>query len=349
MRSHLQRPRVLSQTSEAVEYEDLAAILFPKPRIRLSNPRLVLPLSVEIILFKRKGLAAVRLIYIRATVPMPQRDGNRLHKYEGVLRTGELKSFADFREEIMRIIDAAAERGIILRLLGGAAIRIHSPGSEHMYDLLKRAPKHDMDFVSYSKYRPLTRKLMKEMGYTPYLTLAMTSGAGRHRQIFNDSEGNKAIDVFFDKLPMCHVIEFEGRLEADHPTIPLAELFLQKAQICEMNEKDWQDMCILLREHPVADGDKDAVNLGHVSKLLANDWGFYYTVSTNLSKLRGYVVECPGLSGNDRASIEGKINMISDAIEKEPKALKWKMRAKVGTSRKWYNVVEEVERDTISG
>jgi hypothetical protein len=41
--------------------------------------------------------------------------------------------------------------------------------------------------------------------------------------------------------------------------------------------------------------------------------------------------------------------MISQAIEKEPKSLKWKMRAKVGTSRKWYNVVEEVERDTLSG
>jgi len=39
---------------------------------------------------------------------------------------------------------------------------------------------------------------------------------------------------------------------------------------------------------------------------------------------------------------------ISDAIEREEKTLRWKMRAKIGTSRKWYNVVEEVQRDTIS-
>ena len=267
----------------------------------------------------------------------------------GVLRTGEFKTFADFRAEITRIIDAAAERGIILRILGGAAIRMHSPGSEHMYELLKRVPKHDMDFVSYSKYRPLTRQFMKDMGYTPYVTLAMTSGAGRHRQIFNDAEGNKAIDVFLDILPMCHVIDFRGRLEIDHPTVPPAELFLLKAQICEMNEKDWQDMCILLREHLVGNSDKDTINLGHVSKTLADDWGFYYTVSTNLKKLRDYVGECPGLKDDDRANIEEKISAISDAIDKQPKTLKWKMRAKVGTARKWYNVVEEVQRDTISG
>jgi hypothetical protein len=263
--------------------------------------------------------------------------------------TSEFKTFAEFRTEIMRIIDAAAERGIILRILGGAAIRMHSQGSDHMYELLKRVPKHDMDFVSYSKFRPLTRQFMKDMGYTPYVTLAMTSGAGRHRQIFNDAEGNKAIDVFLDILPMCHVIDFRGRLEVDNPTVPPAELFLLKAQICEMNEKDWQDMCILLREHSVGNTDKDTINLPHVSKILSHDWGFYHTVSTNLKKLHEYVGKCPGLSKEDRANVAGKIDMISQAIEKEPKSLKWKMRAKVGTSRKWYNVVEEVQRDTLSG
>jgi hypothetical protein len=276
-------------------------------------------------------------------------DGkNHSTSIEGAQGTGEFKTFGEFREEIMRIIGAAADRGIILRILGGAAIRMHSPGSDHLYGLLKRAPKHDMDFVSYSKYRPLTRQFMKDMGYTPYVTLAMTSGAGRYRQIFNDAEGNKAIDVFLDILPMCHVIDFRGRLEADHPTVPPAELLLLKAQIVEMNEKDWQDMCILLREHPVGDKDKDTINLDLVSKTLSNDWGFYHTVSTNLNRLREYVGKCLGLSSDDRTNIAKKISTISDAIEKEPKTLKWKMRARVGVTRKWYNVVEEVERDTIS-
>ena len=249
----------------------------------------------------------------------------------------------------MRIIDAAAERGILLRILGGAAIRIHCPGSDDMYELLKRAPKHDMDFISYSKYRPLTRQFMKDMGYTPYVTLAMTSALGRYRQIFNDAEGNKAIDVFLDMLPMCHIIDFRGRLEVDHPTVPPAELFLLKAQIVQMNEKDWQDMCILLREHQVGNTDKDTINLDRISKVLANDWGFYHTVTTNVKRLQDYVVECPGLKGDDRVTIGKRLKAIADAVEKEPKTLKWKMREKIGTSKQWYNVVEEVQRDNLSG
>jgi hypothetical protein len=108
-------------------------------------------------------------------------------------------------------------------------------------------------------------------------------------------------------------------------------------------------MCILLREHQVGNTDKDTINLDRLSKVLADDWGFYHTVSTNLNRLREYAGECPGLSGDDRTTIRERITTISDAIEKEPKTLKWKMRAKVGTARKWYNVVEEVQRDTLSG
>jgi hypothetical protein len=108
-------------------------------------------------------------------------------------------------------------------------------------------------------------------------------------------------------------------------------------------------MCILLREHPVGDTDKDMINLRHISKTLAKDWGFCYTVTTNLKKLQKYVEESPVLSSDDKSTIENRSEAIATAIEKEPKTLKWKMREKIGTSRKWYNVVEEVQRDDLSG
>ena len=37
---------------------------------------------------------------------------------------------------------------------------------------------------------------------------------------------------------MCHDIPFKDRLEIDYPTIPLAELLLEKMQIVQINEKD---------------------------------------------------------------------------------------------------------------
>lgn len=59
-----------------------------------------------------------------------------------------------------------------------------------------------------------------------------------HRQIFNDNEGNKAIDVFLDTHQMSHEIDFTGRLEIDSPTVPLPGLLLQKLQIVQTNEKE---------------------------------------------------------------------------------------------------------------
>ncbi|HMK83756.1 MAG TPA: hypothetical protein VK503_08565, partial [Candidatus Bathyarchaeia archaeon] len=159
----------------------------------------------------------------------------------------ETDTFNDFAKEIRRIISVADERKVPIRILGGAAIRIHCPKYEVLYEQLKRIPKHDMDFVTYSKFRPLTKKLFVDLGYEPYVSLMLTGATGRHRQIFNDKDGNKAIDVFLDKLEMCHVIDYSDRLNLDSPTVPLAELLLQKLQIVQINEKDIHDLMILLR------------------------------------------------------------------------------------------------------
>jgi len=40
-----------------------------------------------------------------------------------------------------------------------------------------------------------------------------------------------------------------------------------------------------------------------------------------------------------------RLDKLQKRIEREPKSLKWNMRAKAGTSVKWYRVVEEVQRD----
>jgi len=256
----------------------------------------------------------------------------------------QFPAFNDFAKEIRRIISVADERNLTLRIMGGAAIRMHCPKHEDMYERLKRVPKHDMDFVTYSKFRPLTKKLFTDLGYEPYISLMMTGQAGRLRQIFNDKEGNRAIDVFLDKLKMCHEIEFQNRLELDTPTVPLAELLLQKLQICETNEKDIQDSIILLREHEIGDTDKDEINGKYIASILANEWGFYYTVTQNLTKVAEFTREYGSLTAEDKDVVTKRIEKLRQIIEQTPKALAWKMRAKVGPSVKWYNVVEEVQR-----
>jgi hypothetical protein len=257
---------------------------------------------------------------------------------------GEFATFSDFAEEIRRIVSESNERKIILRIMGGAAIRMHCPEHEDLYERLKRTPKHDMDFVTYSKFRPLTRKLFVDLGYEPYISLMMTGQAGRLRQIFNDKEGNRAIDVFLDKLKMCHEIEFQNRLEIDTPTVPLAELLLQKLQIVETNEKDIQDAIILIREHEIGDTDKEQVNGDYIASILCNEWGFCYTVTQNLARVAEFARGYGNLTAEDKEVVTQRINKLQQVIDQAPKALRWKMRAKAGRSVKWYNVVEEVQR-----
>lgn len=258
---------------------------------------------------------------------------------------GDFATFDDFAKEIQRIISVADERNVPLRILGGAAIRMHCPKYESLYEKLKRVPKHDMDFVTYGKFRPLTKKLFMDLGYEPYISLMLTGATGRHRQIFNDKEGNKAIDVFLGKLEMCHVIDYSDRLELDSPTVPLAELLLQKLQIVQTNEKDMQDTIILLREHEIGSTDKDEINANYVAKILSNEWGFYYTVSLNLPKVKEFMEKYPSLTAEDKKCVAERIDKLHAIIENTPKTLQWKMRARIGPAKKWYNVVEEVQRD----
>jgi hypothetical protein len=258
---------------------------------------------------------------------------------------GEFATFNDFSKEIRRIIAVADERKVPLRILGGAAIRMHCPKHEEMYERLKRAPKHDMDFVTYSKFRPKTKELFVDLGYEPYISLMLTGATGRHRQIFNDKEGNKAIDVFLGKLEMCHVLDYTGRLELDTPTVPLAELLLQKLQIVQTNEKDIQDVIILLREYDIGKTDKEEINGDYVAKLLSTEWGFYHTVTLNLPKIKQFMDKYPTLTAEDKKVVSERIDKLQAIIEGTPKTLQWRLRAKVGPAKKWYNAVEEVQRD----
>ena len=248
---------------------------------------------------------------------------------------------ADFLEEVTRILDAAKERGITIRLMGATAIRVHSPSSVRLHEEVLNRALSDLDFMTYRRHITEVRRLLQDLNYVWDEVIARVS---EYRDIFHDTVNKRMVDVFYDKLHMCHTIEFKGRLEADYPTIPVADLLLEKLQIVELNEKDIKDMIVLLREHPIKETDEDAVNGRYIARLLANDWGFYHTSTTNLKNLRDHLISMYDIPQEDTERIKVRINELLKAIEREPKSLKWKMRAKVGTRQKWYRDVEGVIR-----
>jgi len=243
-------------------------------------------------------------------------------------------------KEAARLVEAAEGSGIILRMLGATAIRLHCPRNQSLFETLKRAIT-DIDFAAYSKQKNAIVQFLPGHGYKP--TQHLTIGAFVGREIFYGADG-KHIDVFFDKLEFCHTILFGGRIEKDRPTVPLSELLLEKMQIVQINEKDLKDTTVLLLEHDIGNGDNDIINADYVAKILASEWGFYYTVTVNLGKVKDYVERYTSLGQDDRALVKGRIDKLLESFDRAPKSMSWKMRAKVGPKKKWYRDVEEVDR-----
>jgi len=162
------------------------------------------------------------------------------------------------------------------------------------------------------------------------------------RSVLEDPNRKLIVDLFFDKLSYNHVIDLHGRLEQDPLTIPLADILLEKTQIVQINEKDVKDMILLLREHPVGQGDNEVISVSRICDVLSNDWGFYYTVTTNLDRISQYANELTDLEESDKMDVLSKLTQIKTAIESSPKRLSWRMRARVGPKKKWYADVEEL-------
>jgi hypothetical protein len=238
-----------------------------------------------------------------------------------------------------KLIETANEKGLFLRVLGAIAFRIHCPKFGHL--LGKSRAITDIDFMAYSKQMNKIERHIVEHGYE--MRPPSIAALAARRRIFYDRKNGVTIDVFFDKLEMCHDIDFRGRLEVDYPTIPLAEMLLEKLQIVQINEKDVKDLIILFREHEIGDNDKEIINAKYIAKLLSKDWGFYYTATTNLKKIKSLLGHYRTLVGTDKEFIESRIDKLLDIIEREPKSLGWKLRAKIGTKKVWYRKVEEIE------
>jgi len=243
--------------------------------------------------------------------------------------------------EAKKIVDAASRKGITLRIMGAAAVRIHCQQFLNLHKSLKRELT-DIDLMGYSSQGAEISSLLESLGYLFNKNMRHVA-AILQRYIFKHPVHGWKVDVFFDKLEMCHTIDFRGRLELEYPTITVSDILLEKLQIVKINEKDIKDIIVLLREHEISESEKEAVNKAYISKLLSKDWGFYYTATLNLKKICNMLDKYGDiLSPEDASDVLGKINCLLDVIEKAEKSSSWKLRAKIGPRVRWYRDVEEV-------
>ena len=238
-----------------------------------------------------------------------------------------------------QIVDAALDRDLVFKLAGGVACWEHCPLSRR---IVKNADRifNDVDYVAHFRDKDRVAELLTDFGFREDPRTATVPGL--RRTLFVSSRFHWRVDVAYDVLEFSHVLDLRERLELDHPTIPLAELLLQKMQIVQLNPKDVADAQMLLLEHDIGHKDREVINAPHIARLCASDWGLWRTVTTNLAKLANLTACDKTLGRQDRSTIERRATRVLEYIMREPKGLRWKLRALVGERVRWHNQVEEL-------
>jgi len=247
-----------------------------------------------------------------------------------------------FENELKRIIRASQEAGLLLRVIGSLAFQMHCPQYGYLQQAMGRVYT-DIDFAAYRKQSKAIQVLMAGLGYIENREVFIVSEGDR--AIYNNPENKLHVDVFYDKLDFCHMISWNGRLEVDSPTIPLAEMLLEKMQIVKINEKDVIDTIMLLLEHPLGDNDHEVINIARVAVLCAADWGLWRTTTMNLGKVKQLAQSYTQMSEQHKAHITAQVELALKRLEAEPKSVAWRLRSRVGDRVKWYKDVDEVHDD----
>ena len=235
-------------------------------------------------------------------------------------------------EELRRLLEAIAERGIAARLFGGMAIRMLAPHPVFAREVA------DLDFIVASRDARALEELLLGLGYEANREFNALNG--NRRLLF---ESPVRVDVFVGSFAMCHTLPLAERLDVRPDTLAPAELLLTKLQIVELNAKDRSDAWALLHAHPVAEHDDAAINARRIGELTGRDWGLHHTVELNLARLAAEL-DALALPDEDTRRIAERATAIEVAMEAVPKSRGFKLRARIGERTRWYDEPEEVDR-----
>jgi hypothetical protein len=249
-------------------------------------------------------------------------------------------------DEARGIIEAARKDGILLRLMGGLAVRMHCTSVE-----LCDRDYSDIDMVGLSKQRKRVMHLFEILGYTHNYAVAHATG-GRQLQFYKECTHMNSsahffihpddhVDVFMDTFKMDHDIDVRNRLTIEDYTLSVSDILITKLQIHRLNEKDVRDILTIMKDLPLGNNDeKKMINTGYIARLCARNWGLYQDVVANIAKCVEGITRY-SFTDTQKAVLESKLVELRRVIEGHPKSLLWKTRAYFGNTFVWYREIED--------
>jgi hypothetical protein len=192
--------------------------------------------------------------------------------------TGGIEGVADgpftaVVDEARRVVAAADAANVALRIAGGVGVALCCPSASDPPLLRAYA---DIDVVGHANQRRRITELLARLGYEADTVFNATHGA--RRLFFWDTANGRQLDVFLDKIEMCHVIDLGRRLDVPGPALAPADLLLLKLQVMESNEKDLLDIGAILVDQELAEGSTRGVNTAYLARLCADDWRIYWRI-----------------------------------------------------------------------
>jgi hypothetical protein len=245
-----------------------------------------------------------------------------------------MEPLADPVAEARRIAEAAAERGVPLRVLGGVAIALTCPSSRRPPLAREYA---DIDLATTKTAKDEVVRLLESLGYAGDKEFNILHG---HRRLyFWDERNQRQVDVFVDEANLCHRVDLKRRIDKVPLTLSLADLTVLKLQVVETNEKDYLDLCAIFADHPLT-ADDSGVNSAYIAKLAASDWGLWRTLEMVAEHSERFALELPGFDSAEQ--VAERLRQLREELDRVPKSRGWKLRSRIGERKRWYELPEEV-------
>jgi hypothetical protein len=231
------------------------------------------------------------------------------------------------------LIRLGKSHGAPMRAMGGLGIALRGTDA---HPVLQREFA-DIDVAVGKRSRRQVTDTMQDAGLEADPEFNALQGS--RRQIWWTPDRATHVDVFLGEFAMCHRLDLDGRLETDHPALPAADLLLMKLQVVELNRKDVTDAAALLSTHHLDEDDGEgSINRHRIVDVLSRDWGFYTTATDNLDKIPALVAEVNPQLGPEVAAAAAEIR---DEVDRAPKPRSFKLRARVGRRKRWYEIPDE--------
>ena len=168
-----------------------------------------------------------------------------------------------------------------LRLLGGMAVRAHSPA----WPARTRRREVDLDFATRSKDRSAVYRLLEEEGYTP--DRRHNALFGQKQAYFVDEARHRPVDVLVDRLEMCprpRVRRPSGPLPPDAARWPSCSSRNSRssrsiARTCSTRWPPRRASARRRRRRSRQRPGLGAINVTRIVAITSGDWGWWRTVT----------------------------------------------------------------------